>query len=55
MATGMLHISIASLVIDRGLAAVVLANKWDQVDMERADRVLEDIQHGLRFMHDVSE
>jgi GTP-binding protein len=44
---------VASLVRDRGLAALVLANKWDRVDAEHTDRILEDIHQGLRFMSDV--
>jgi GTP-binding protein len=44
---------IASLVRDRGCAALVLANKWDRVDGEASKRVLEDIEHSLRFMSDV--
>ncbi|MFT5443188.1 MAG: GTP-binding protein [Myxococcota bacterium] len=44
---------IASLVRDRGCAAVVLANKWDQVNGEEGAEVLDKIDHGLRFMSDV--
>ena len=44
---------IASLVRDRGCAALVLANKWDQVKGEAGKKILEDIEHGLRFMSDV--
>ena len=38
---------------DRGCAALVLANKWDQVKGEAGKKILEDIEHGLRFMSDV--
>jgi len=44
---------IASLIRDRGRAAVVLANKWDRVEAESVERVLEEIRQGLRFMSDV--
>jgi len=44
---------VASLIRDSGCAAVVLANKWDLVDSERSNSLIEEIQHGLRFMSDV--
>ncbi len=44
---------VASLVRDRGCAAVVLANKWDQVPAERGEEVVDAVKHGLRFMSDV--
>lgn len=44
---------IASLVRDRGCAALVLANKWDRVEGEAGKKILEDIEHSLRFMSDV--
>ncbi len=44
---------IASLVRARGCAALVLANKWDQVNGEDGKAILESIAHGLRFMTDV--
>jgi len=43
---------VASLVRERGCASVVLANKWDRVDAERREAVLEAVRHGLRFMSD---
>ncbi|HKA15903.1 MAG TPA: ribosome biogenesis GTPase Der, partial [Myxococcota bacterium] len=44
---------VGRLTRDRGVAALVLANKWDRVGgSERAAAVLEDIAHGLRFMDD---
>lgn len=44
---------IASLVRERGCAAVVLANKWDQVHGEEGPLILEKIAHALRFMDQV--
>ena len=41
---------VASMVGDFGCASLVLANKWDKVDRERGEGVLEGIRHGLRFM-----
>ncbi len=43
---------VASLLREHGCAAVVLANKWDQVETDQRPDVLEDIAHGLRFMSD---
>ena len=50
---------IASLVRDRGRAAVAIANKWDLVVAQAVDdpgrqlRVRDEIAHGLRFMADI--
>jgi GTP-binding protein len=44
---------IANLVRERGCAALVLANKWDRVTGEAGKKILEDIEHSLRFMSDV--
>jgi len=44
--------AVASLVRERGRAAVVLANQWDRVPAEEAPRLREAIAHGLRFMSD---
>ena len=44
---------VASLLRDRGCAAVVLANKWDLVERDKGTGIREDIAHGLRFMSDV--
>lgn len=44
---------IASLVRARGCAALVLANKWDRVAGQDRKQILENIEHGLRFMADV--
>ena len=44
---------VASLMRERGCAAVVLANKWDLVDPEQSASVREAIAHGLRFVSDV--
>lgn len=44
---------VASLLREQGCAAVVLANKWDRVPVDRRQDVLADIAHGLRFMSDV--
>jgi GTP-binding protein len=45
---------VAAEICDRGCAAVVLANKWDLVGTraggEQAETVLEQIEHGLRFL-----
>jgi GTP-binding protein len=44
---------VGRLTRDRGVAALVLANKWDRVrGEERARKVLDDLAHGLRFMAD---
>ena len=44
---------VGRLTRDRGVAALVLANKWDRLrGSDRAKEVLEDIAHGLRFMSD---
>ena len=43
---------VAALMRDQGCAAVVLANKWDRVDRDDRQDVLDDIRHGLRFMSD---
>ena len=44
---------VGRLTRDRGVAALVLANKWDRVrGEERAKAVLGNIAHGLRFMAD---
>src|SRR5688572_2414517 len=44
---------VGRLTRDRGVATLVLANKWDRVrGEERAKKVLADIAHGLRFMAD---
>src|SRR5258706_5086297 len=44
---------VGRLTRDRGVATLVLANKWDRVrGEERAQKVLDDIAHGLRFMAD---
>ena len=44
---------VGRLTRDRGVAALVLANKWDRLrGSARAEAVLEDIAHGLRFMDD---
>jgi len=43
---------ICSLALDRGCACVVLANKWDVVaaeGAERGERVRDDLAHALRF------
>jgi GTP-binding protein len=43
---------VASLMREQGCSAVVLANKWDQVETEDREDRLADIAHGLRFMSD---
>jgi GTPase len=44
---------VGRLTRDRGVATLVLANKWDRVrGGERAGAVREGIAHGLRFMAD---
>jgi len=44
---------VGRLTRDRGVASLVIANKWDRVrGAERAKKVLDDIAHGLRFMAD---
>jgi GTP-binding protein len=44
---------VGRLTRDRGVAALVLANKWDRVrGSERAESVRKQIAHGLRFMDD---
>ncbi|MEE2674261.1 MAG: ribosome biogenesis GTPase Der [Myxococcota bacterium] len=47
---------VAAEICERGCAAVVLANKWDLVGREEpeAKAILEQIEHGLRFMPEVS-
>jgi len=45
---------VASLLREHGCAAVVLANQWDRVALDRRQDVLDDIAHGLRFMSDVA-
>ena len=43
---------ICSLVLERGCACVILANKWDVVaaeGAERGERVRDDLAHALRF------
>jgi GTP-binding protein len=43
---------VASLARERGRACAVLANKWDLVPSEEAERVLDGLTRGLRFMPD---
>ena len=44
---------IGRLTRDRGVAAAVVANKWDRIrDGEQAQRLREQVAHGLRFMAD---
>ncbi len=44
---------VGRLTRDRGVAALVLANKWDRLrGSDRAEAVRKDIAHGLRFMDD---
>jgi GTP-binding protein len=44
---------VGRLTRDRGIATLILANKWDLVKgSDRADAVREGIAHGLRFMSD---
>jgi GTP-binding protein len=44
---------VGRLTRDRGVAALVLANKWDRVrGSARAESVRANIAHGLRFMDD---
>jgi GTP-binding protein len=44
---------VGRLTRDRGVAALVLANKWDRLrGSARAEEVLAGIAHGLRFMDD---
>ncbi len=44
---------VGRLTRDRGVAALVLANKWDRLrGSGRSEAVLEGIAHGLRFMDD---
>jgi GTP-binding protein len=44
---------VGRLTRDRGVAVLVLANKWDRLRGEgRAQKVRDDIAHGLRFMAD---
>jgi GTP-binding protein len=47
---------VAAEICERGCAAVVLANKWDLVGAKvggsEAKAVLEQIEHGLRFLPD---
>jgi GTPase len=44
---------VGRITRDRGVAALVLANKWDRLrGSDRAEAVRKDIAHGLRFMDD---
>jgi GTP-binding protein len=43
---------VARMSRDMGCASLILANKWDLVPRERRSQVLEQIEHGLRFMSD---
>jgi GTP-binding protein len=47
---------VAAEICERGCAAVVLANKWDLVGTraggEKSETILEQIDHGLRFLPD---
>jgi GTP-binding protein len=47
---------VAAEVLERGCGVVVLANKWDRVGQGDRDakRVLEQIEHGLRFLPQVT-
>ena len=40
---------VASLVLERGCAAVVVLNKWDTVDAEQGERLRAQVEHALRF------
>lgn len=40
---------VASLVLERGCAAVVVLNKWDRVDSEQGERLRAQVEHTLRF------
>lgn len=41
---------IAAHVVDKGRALIVVANKWDVVDGERADDLIADIGQDLKFV-----
>ncbi len=41
---------IASLILERGCAVGILANKWDDVAGERSESIREALSHGLRFL-----
>jgi GTP-binding protein len=43
---------VAALARERGRAVAVLANKWDLVPGEEAERFRENLEHSLRFMPD---
>ncbi|MEM7412886.1 MAG: ribosome biogenesis GTPase Der [Myxococcota bacterium] len=44
---------VGRLARDRGVATLIVANKWDQIrDADRKEEVRKDIAHGLRFMAD---
>ena len=47
---------VAAEICERGRATLVLANKWDLVAGEErdAETILQQIEHGLRFMPDVT-
>ena len=40
---------VASLVLERGCAAVVVLNKWDCVDREQGERVRAELERAFRF------
>jgi len=41
---------VASLVLERGCAAVIVLNKWDLVDAEQGARVREEVLSAFRFV-----
>ena len=44
---------VGRLSRDRGVAALILANKWDRLrGSSRGEQVRKDVAHGLRFMAD---
>ncbi len=43
---------VAAEIVEQGCAVVVLANKWDRVEEGDSRRVLDQIEHGLRFLPD---
>jgi len=43
---------VARMSRDMGCASLIVANKWDLVPSEKRREVLDQIQHGLRFMSD---
>jgi GTP-binding protein len=43
---------VAALARERGRAVAILANKWDLVPGEEAERFRENLEHSLRFMSD---